>query len=343
MLGMPNMKTQLHAIWLLLAISLLGLSASAAPRIQLDPMVLDLGKMQQNQVVEHDILVHNTGDEALEIYELSTTCPCTFPEIIDEVIEPGETGLIHLTFQSKTYQGDVHKVVEIYSNVPGESYHEIGIRVYVEAPVFVHPDDRKLDFGDVSNGSTPTSYASFLSDEDELEVEVLEINEALFDHEVLAAEDGNDSAKRLAVTLRADALSGPFREIIRVGSSAAGASEIDLEIIGRVESELMADPARVNFRMVAPGSELSQDLEIRSAGQAFTVTEASIDLAGLSVEILDAGPGNVAKLRIAGNALSKDSEAVTKSRGRLKGKVRISTDHPAQGELEVIVLYMLRI
>jgi hypothetical protein len=213
----------------------------------------------------------------------------------------------------------------------------------VEAPVFVHPDDRKLDFGDVSNGSTPTTYASFLSDEEELEIEVLEMNEALFDCEVLAAEDGDDSAKRLALSLKADALAGPFREIIRVGSSAAGASEIDLEVFGRIESELMADPDRVNFRMVAPGSELSHDLIIRSAGQAFTLTAASIDLAGLNVEILDAGPGKEARLKIVGKALGKDSEAATKSRGRLKGKVKISTDHPSQGELEVVVLYMLRI
>lgn len=337
------MKTSSQGIWLTLAISLLALSASAAPQIQLEPRILELGKMQQNQVLERDIMVRNTGDEALEIYELSTSCPCTFPEIIDEVIEPGETGLIHVTFQSKTYQGDVHKVIEVYSNVPDGSYSEIGIRVYVEAPVFVHPDDRKLDFGDVSNGSTPTTYASFLSDEEELEIEVLEMNEALFDCEVLAAEDGDDSAKRLALSLKADALAGPFREIIRVGSSAAGASEIDLEVFGRIESELMADPDRVNFRMVAPGSELSHDLIIRSAGQAFTLTAASIDLAGLNVEILDAGPGKEARLKIVGKALGKDSEAATKSRGRLKGKVKISTDHPSQGELEVVVLYMLRI
>lgn len=337
------MKISIHRNWLAFAICLFAFSASAAPSIQLDPTVLDLGKMQQNQVLERDVVVHNTGDEALEIYELSTSCPCTFPEIIDEVIEPGEMGLIHVTFQSKTYQGDVHKVIEVYSNVPDESYREIGIRVYVEAPIFVHPDDRKIDFGDVSNGSTPTNYASFLSGEEELTIDVLKINETLFECEVLAAEDGDESAKRLAVTLKAGAQAGPFREIIRVGSNAVGASEIDLEIFGRVESELMADPDRVNFRMVAPGSELSHELVIRSAGQAFTVTAASIDLAGLNVEILEAGPGNEAKLRIIGNALGKDSEAATKSRGRLKGKLKISTDHPSQGELEVVVLYMLRI
>ncbi len=334
------MKTTTR-IGLFVALMFSSVTAMAGPRMELDPKVLNLGTMAQHEVLEREVMVRNLGDETLEIYELSTTCPCTFPEIVDEIIEPGATGRIHVTFQSKTYQGDVRKIIEVYSNDSEDSYGEIGIQVYVEAPVFVEPDDRKLDFGDVSHGGNPKVEAAFRSGGGEaLSIEVLEHNASLFDCETLAGEDGG---ARLAVKLKSEAPAGPFREIIRVGTSAAGAEEIDLEIFGRVEAELMAEPDRLNFRMVAPGAELSREIVLRSGGAPFSVTSASIDLAGLEVEILDGGTGQEARLRVHGKALGKDDEAATKSRGRLKGHLKISTDHPAQPELEVVVLYMLRI
>ncbi len=335
------MKTTSRIAALGIAWVLSAATAWAGPRMELDPKVLKLGTMGQHEVVERDVIVRNLGDETLEIYELSTTCPCTFPEIVDEVIEPGGTGRIHVTFQTKTYQGDVHKIIEVYSNDAEESYGEIGIQVYVEAPVFVDPDDRKLDFGDVSYGNDPAVEASFRSGGGEaLAIEVLDHNSSLFDCETHADGDGG---ARLIVKLRTDAPAGTIREIIRVGTDAAGADEIDLEVFGRVEAELMAEPDRLNFRMVAPEAELTREILLRSAGAPFSVTAASIDLAGLEVEILDAGPGQEARLRVHGRALGKDDEAAAKSRGRLKGKVKISTDHPAQPVLEVVVLYMLRI
>jgi hypothetical protein len=328
----------------LIAMLFLTLSVAAAPRIQLDPPVLELGRMAQNEVTEWDVLVHNLGDETLEIFELSTSCPCTFPEIIDERIEPGATGRIHVTFQSKTFQGDVRKVIEVYSNDIDKSYVEIDINVFVEAQIYVEPDDRKLDFGDVNYGSTPALFADFQSGEGEaLEITILEHSETLFECKTLPGENGDDSSRRLSVSLKADASVGPIREIIRVGTNAPGATEIDLEIFGRVEAELMADPERLNFRVVAPGSSLSRELTLRSAGSVFSVTSAEVDLQGLEVEILDAGPGREIKLRVHGSALTIDDEAVTKSRGRLKGKIRIATDHPTQPELEVVLLYMLRV
>ncbi len=339
---MKSLRRSAHPA--LMAMLLLALTAGAAPRIQLDPPVLELGRMAQNEVTEWDVLVRNLGDETLEIFELSTSCPCTFPEIMDERIESGETGRIHVTFQSKTYQGDVRKVIEVYSNDPDKSYLEIGINVFVEAPVFVEPDDRKLDFGEVSNGSTPTLHADFRAGENEtLEISILNHDETLFECEVLPGDDGKASTRRLSVSLKTDAPAGPVREIIRVGTNAPGAPEIDLEIFGRVEAELTADPERLNFRMIAPGSELSRELTLRSADAAFSVTSAEIDLPGMEVEILEAGPSREIRLRIHGKALSRDDEAVTKSRGRMKGKLRIATDHPTQSELEVVVLYMLRI
>jgi len=320
-----------------------ALSALASPRIQLESSVLELGKVKQNEVVEKDLLVRNLGDEVLELQELSTSCPCTFPEIIDPKIDPGGTGRIHVTFQSKTYQGDVHKMIEVYSNDPDQSYLELGLHVFVDAAVLVDPDTRQLDFGDVESGASPELSADFhAADGIRLDLALLEYDEGIFDCEVVGAVDGDPSSARLTVGLKSGAPAGPLREIIRVGTDTPGAEEIDLEIFGRVKAELQADPERLNFRMVSPGSELDRTLTLRSAGAPFSVTSADIDLPGLEVEVLDGGPGRAARLRVHGSALSLDDEAASKTRGRMKGTLRIHTDHPRQPELEVVVLYMLR-
>jgi len=323
---------------------LCALPALAAPVIQVEPDPLHLGRMKQNEVLERDLRVLNRGDEPLAIVEVGTNCPCTFPEIIDGTIPPGGEGRIHVVFQSKTYQGDVEKFVEIYSNDPERSYIELPLQVFVDAPVYVTPDDRKLDFGEVRNGETPSLTVDFRATEGEaLELSMLDFNDALFTYETRTTTAGDPMRANLVLSLRPDCPPGSFREIVRVASNASGAGTIDLEIFGKVESELMADPDRLNFRMVAPGAPLEKQLVLRSAGAPFSVISAEVDLAGLEVSILDGGPGQTASLSLSGHALAEDDELVRSQRGRMKGRIRILTDHPTQPELEVIILYMLRI
>ncbi|MDP6669657.1 MAG: DUF1573 domain-containing protein [Candidatus Krumholzibacteria bacterium] len=323
-----------------LALLILPATLFAAPQIRLEPPLLQLGEIGQQEVFEREVLVLNLGDETLRIDEVSTSCPCTYPEMPEREIAPGGSALLTITFSSKDYQGEIDKIVEIASNDPERSLIEFPVRAFIAAPIMVDPADRHLNFGRVKNGSAPSLTARFEA-EASLEIRILESPEELL---LASVKPGNQALNaELEVQLRPDIPAGAFRGLIRLETNAEKMKEIDIEISGLVEAELMADPLRVNFRMVKPGQTLEKTLQIKSSGRKFRVLSAQIDLPGLEAELLSDTASLKQGIRIYGKSLAKDDPGAKKKRGRMRGALKIHTDHPDQPEIKVDVLYMMRI
>ena len=329
-----------HSLQRRILLNLLGLalagSALAGPRILMSPSSLDLGDMEQNQVREVAVTLSNAGDQDLEISEIFSECPCTLPTLESDLLAPGQSTQLRVSFHSDDMQGEVHKLIEVYSNDPENSFLELHISVEVLAPVWVEPADRKLDFGEVPAAGA-TLAASFRAEGlESLELSLDEYDAHRFGCEILPGEDGQT---RLEVCVLPGAEAGPFKEIIRLGTNAPGAPVIDLEAFGTVTAALVAEPALLNFRFVKPGDELLREIRVLdSSGELdFQVTGAEIDLPGLEAEV----KGSL--VHLSGAALGADHPLARSTRGRLKGELRIFTDHPAQPELKVKVMYMMRI
>ncbi len=143
----------------------------------------------------------------------------------------------------------------------------------------------------------------------------------------------------VTIALREDAPAGSFREILRLDTDAPGMPHLDLEATGTVQADLQADPEVVNFRFVEPGQELSQVVRVKTglADLRFKVTGAEIDLPGMTAELK--GDGSVL---LKGRPVAADHPLAAKSAGRIKGTLILRTDLPAQPEIAVKVLYMLR-
>lgn len=70
-----------------------------SPAISLDRMQHDFGVIPQyGGTVEADFTVTNTGEETLEIGDLTTSCSCTSATITDTSIEPGESTTLTVIF-----------------------------------------------------------------------------------------------------------------------------------------------------------------------------------------------------------------------------------------------------
>jgi hypothetical protein len=72
-------------------------------------------KTQAGVVLQHDYSVTNTGTDTLRISDYKVACPCTkitFPT----AIAPGETVLIHLTFDTKDKYGLQDRSIYLITN-----------------------------------------------------------------------------------------------------------------------------------------------------------------------------------------------------------------------------------
>lgn len=89
---------------------------SKLPKIEMEEDFHDFGKIIQGEIVTYGFKFKNTGKSDLLITRVSTSCGCTASDYPREPVEPGEEGVINITFNSKGRIGVQRKTATILSN-----------------------------------------------------------------------------------------------------------------------------------------------------------------------------------------------------------------------------------
>ena len=104
----------------------------------------NFGTIKEGAVAKHDFTFTNTGESPLIITNAKGSCGCTVPNWPREPIAPGETGTIHVEFNSSGRTGNQRKQVTIDANtVPNQKI--LSIRAQVE------PKAKKGEGGNKAN------------------------------------------------------------------------------------------------------------------------------------------------------------------------------------------------
>ena len=103
-------------------------NASDAPVMKLEKDTNDFGKIRSGDKVTYDFKFTNTGKSPLIITDAVATCGCTKPEWPTTPVKPGDSGAIHVTFNSVGKMGLQDKMITITANTnPAQSMvHLIG-------------------------------------------------------------------------------------------------------------------------------------------------------------------------------------------------------------------------
>lgn len=108
------------------------------PALKWDEMEHDFGTINEGDVVEHVFKFENTGEAPLIIESARASCGCTVPKWPREPVPPGETGEVHVRFDSKGKPNVQNKTVTITAN----TYPKI-TRLRIKS--FVAPKDQQTD------------------------------------------------------------------------------------------------------------------------------------------------------------------------------------------------------
>ncbi|MFT5600919.1 MAG: hypothetical protein ACI9N1_001155 [Flavobacteriales bacterium] len=76
----------------------------------------DFGKVKQGDIVEHTFLIENTGNKPLRLIKVVAGCDCNSISHSDEEIQPGETGEIKVTFDTKNTIGKQVKSITVIAD-----------------------------------------------------------------------------------------------------------------------------------------------------------------------------------------------------------------------------------
>lgn len=105
-----------------------SIDSAEAPVFSFEKESYDFGQITDGEKVVYDFKFTNTGKSPLIISNASATCGCTVPEYPTEPIKPGESGNIHVVFNSTGKSGLQDKVITLTANTTGGTYqlHLIG-------------------------------------------------------------------------------------------------------------------------------------------------------------------------------------------------------------------------
>lgn len=91
-------------------------NAADAPAMKFDKITHDFGKIKAGDKVTYDFKFTNSGKSPLIITDAIATCGCTKPEWPKTPVKPGESGAIHVTFNSAGKTGLQDKMITITAN-----------------------------------------------------------------------------------------------------------------------------------------------------------------------------------------------------------------------------------
>ena len=88
-----------------------------------NPQVIELGKIQQGDILEGKIEFVNTGNEPVEIESIKPSCGCTAVTPEKMVYESGETAVIPFTIKTTNFNGLIRKSIKVtFKNVEPRTY-----------------------------------------------------------------------------------------------------------------------------------------------------------------------------------------------------------------------------
>lgn len=99
-----------------------------APKLAFDKTIFDFGKVSADARLVTSFELTNSGKEPLEIRKVKTNCACTTAQPNTDVIEPGESTALEVTFDTNNRKGRQYKSITVFSNDPSAPTQVISIR-----------------------------------------------------------------------------------------------------------------------------------------------------------------------------------------------------------------------
>lgn len=315
--------------------------AAAAQSIKLEPSAIDLGNMKQFETRTVKVKVTNVGAGLLVIEDVHADCGCTVPELKVKSLKAGESTDLVVNFDSKQFNGQVHKLVKITSNDPDRRLVELPLTVNVKAFLIVDPAAERVGFSQSLLGEVATRTVTFTAPDLELRLQAAKTEKGLFDVKVINGVDGDPHKAQLEVTRPARLKPGQHQDVVRVTTNVSERPTVDIEMRATISAEVSASPDIVNFRY-QPTFEQSVKVFAAKPPLDFKVLRAEIDLPEVKFEIVETVPRQETHIKLTGAPIAKTDPRAAGANGRIAGTLKIYTNLKSVPVIEVPVSYMIR-
>lgn len=136
-------------LFLSLIAGFFSVKTTAQAIFEFNETTYDFQQVAEGTQAVHEFIFKNVGDTPLVISSVRASCGCTTPYWTKEPVQPGETGVIKASYNSKNRPGSFHKSITITSNAKKNVF-----RLYIKGSV-VPEDQIKREYTEEEKAASP--------------------------------------------------------------------------------------------------------------------------------------------------------------------------------------------
>lgn len=287
----------------------------------------DFGVLVRGQKAEHRFQFKNLYVEDVEIDSVTSTCGCTIPEVTKRLLKTYETSEIVARANTHQFLGHKEATLRVRFRKPFPAEVQLHVYMYIRSDVVFEPG--QVNFGTVTAGKGSqaiTVTATHLARGDWKIVDVKGPQFLQFSWEELSRQ-ANRTSYQISVQVLPEAPVGYLREslILVTNDPDPRMRNLTLQVEGVVVPPLSARPSPLMMGLVAPGQKVVRNLVVQ-AEAPFRITAVELPSEAFTARY----PEEASRVQLVVIEFSAPSQP-----GKITGVIRIKTDLPEQGTLEV--------
>jgi hypothetical protein len=301
------------------------------------------GAAPQYTKLLRDWMIKNTGQAELEVRIGPPACSCTIAKFPGDkettTLKPNETVAIHLSFDTRDYNGKYHKSATVNTNDPERQVIEFAADGEVRPAVAIFPEPT-VNFLEISNDEPDhrRTVAVISPDRPDLKITKLETSrpEILATDEPLSEEDCKQlkapGGRRVLLNIKSGMPLGSFREEVIVHVDHPRQPDVRLTLLGRVVGPITVSPSllRITDASSSQGKESDVKIVVRSQRPTkFEVVKKPGPLMAKVVHDEKAARGGLYRLLVTVPPGTPP--------GNIEGQIVLKTDHPLASEVKIPV------
>jgi|TARA_A100001011_G_scaffold133792_1_gene141008 hypothetical protein len=276
-IGLPKLR-QSGGVPFLAPIALLGAALLAVPASgqewaekMFSVTSHNFGTVAKGSKTEFRFIYRNLYEEDVHVSSVRTSCGCTQPAITKKLIETHETGEIVAAFNTRTFLGQHGATLTVTFDQP--FYAEVQLRVAgnIRGDVTFEPASVNLGNVDLGRGAEQVVRVTHMGS---TPWEITDVRSANVNFEVLLSQPqhtGSQSAYDLTLRLKSNAPAGYINDQLILVTNDPRASQIPMDVEGRVVAEVTVSPQLLALGNVLPGGTVTKNIVVR-ANRPFCVT-----------------------------------------------------------------------
>ena len=109
------------------------------PKLTCDAPVYDFGSAKEVEIIKHDFIIRNDGNEPLVIDKVKSSCGCTTASLTTNTLAVGMEMAISAKVVLKKRRGNLVKTIDVISNDPLQPVYTLTVKGIVVVPYSLSP------------------------------------------------------------------------------------------------------------------------------------------------------------------------------------------------------------